>query len=197
MSGGDYLQQMTVEQFGAMVATASARGRLRQRPLSRLHADGCSRPVRYDPTEAPREDRASAVLLAGTLGSGKTVAAQAIAYAAERAGSLVVDFDPKPDHGLHRLPELQGRVEVLELSGDPAQRQARPARDRSCRAARGAGLLLSAGAAAEPPPAWENAIDRAVRDAVRAGARSTSPSCRAVAEKRPGSGDRRPARRSR
>ena len=56
----------------------------------------------------------SAVLLAGTLGSGKTVAAQTIAYTAERHGSLVVDFDPKPDHGWQHLPELQERLEVLE-----------------------------------------------------------------------------------
>ena len=47
------------------------------------------------------------MLLIGTLGSGKTVAAQAIEYAAERRGSLVVDFDPKPDHGLQELPELE------------------------------------------------------------------------------------------
>ncbi len=40
---------------------------------------GVPRPVRYDPAQAARENRASAVLLVGTLGSGKTVAAQTIA----------------------------------------------------------------------------------------------------------------------
>jgi hypothetical protein len=25
-----------------------------------------------------------------------------------------VDFDPKPDHRLHKLAELDGRIEVLE-----------------------------------------------------------------------------------
>ena len=53
--------------------------------------------------------RPSAVLLAGTLGSGKTLAAQAIAFAAQRRGSLVVDFDPKPDHGLDRVARAGGR----------------------------------------------------------------------------------------
>jgi hypothetical protein len=117
----DYVQQLTVEQFGAMVATAtravgSARG-----PYLGYTPTGTPRPVRFDATQAPREDRASAVLLIGTLGSGKTLATELIEYASERRGSLIVDFDPKPDHGLDRIPELQGRVQVLELSGDPAQ----------------------------------------------------------------------------
>jgi hypothetical protein len=129
--------------------------------------------VRYDPTEAPRTARPSAVLLAGTLGSGKTLAAQAIAYGAERRGSLVVDFDPKPDHNLEGVPELEGRVEVVELSGDPRHRGrldpllvGLP----ELREELASSYLLEL--LRDPPPSWENAIDRAVRDAVRAGERS-------------------------
>src|SRR6202044_3435236 len=117
---GDYVQQLTVEQFGAMVPTATREVGSSSGPYLGYTPTGAPRPVRYDPTQAPREDRASAVLLIGTLDSGKTVATQAIEYAAERRGSLVIDFDPKPDHGLHRLRELTGRLQVLELSGDPA-----------------------------------------------------------------------------
>lgn len=170
---GDYRQQMTVEQLGATVPTASAALGSPQGPYIGHTPGGASRPVRYDPTEAPRTARPSAVLLAGTLGSGKTLAAQAIAYGAERRGSLVVDFDPKPDHNLEGVPELEGRVEVVELSGDP---QHRGKLDPllvglpELREELASSYLLEL--LRDPPPAWENAIDRAVRDAVRAGERS-------------------------
>jgi hypothetical protein len=167
----DYLQQMTVEQFGALAATASSEVGSPDGIYIGHSPQG--RPVRYDPTEAPRTARPSGVLLAGTLGSGKTLAAQTIAYAAQRRGSLVVDFDPKPDHGLDRVPELAGEVEVLELSGDPEHR------GKLDPLAIGLPELREELASSyliellrDPPPAWENAIDRAVRDAVRAGERS-------------------------
>lgn len=117
----DYTQQVTVEQFGAMVATATRAVGSERGPYLGYTPTGTPLPVRFDPTQAPRENRASAALLIGTLGSGKTVAAQAIEYAAERRGSLIVDFDPKPDHGWERLPELTGRLRVLELSGASEQ----------------------------------------------------------------------------
>jgi hypothetical protein len=167
----DYRQQMTVEQFGAMVATASSE--IGSSDGIYLGHTPQGRPVRYDPTEAPRTARPSGVLLAGTLGSGKTIAAQAIAFAAQRRGSLVVDFDPKPDHGLDRVGELKDEVEVLELSGDSEHR------GKLDPLAIGLPELREELAASyliellrDPPPAWENAIDRAVRDAVRAGERS-------------------------
>ncbi len=170
---GDYRQQMTVEQLGAMVPTASAELGSRTGPYIGHTPSGAQRPVRYDPTEAPRTSRPSAVLLAGTLGSGKTLAAQAIAYGAERRGSLVVDFDPKPDHNLEGIPGLEGRVEVVELSGEAAHR------GKLDPLALGLPELREELASSyllellrDPPPAWENAIDRAVRDAVRAGERS-------------------------
>jgi AAA-like domain len=175
VSGGDYVQQLTVEQFGAMVATATREVGSASGPYLGYTPTGTPRPVRYDPSQAPREDRASAVLLIGTLGSGKTVTAQAIEYAAERAGSLIVDFDPKPDHGLHRLEELQGRLQVLELSGDPSQQGrldplAIGLDDLREELACSYLLDLLPGSTA----AWENAVSRAVKDAVREGARSTS-----------------------
>jgi DNA helicase HerA-like ATPase len=169
----DYVQQLTVEQFGGMVATAtrtvgSARG-----PYLGYTPTGAPLPVRFDATQAPRESRASAVLLIGTLGSGKTVAAQTIEYAAERRGSLVVDFDPKPDHGLHNLTELGERVGVLELSGDPAQQGkldplAIGLEDLREELACSYLLELLPG----PSSTWENAVSLAVKDTVREGSRS-------------------------
>jgi hypothetical protein len=131
------------------------------------------RPVGFDPTEAPRDSRPSAVLLTGTLGSGKTIAAQTIAHAALLRGSLVIDFDPKPDHRLAELPELEGEVEVLELSGDPEHRgKLDPLRIGlpELREELASSYLLEL--LPDPPPSWEVAIDRAVRDAVRAGEES-------------------------
>jgi hypothetical protein len=169
----DYVQQMTVEQFGAAVPIATTQVGSTQGVYIGFSPAGGARPVFYDPTEAPREARASAVLLAGTLGSGKTIAAQSIAFAAQRRGSLVVDFDPKPDHGLDRVAELEGEVEVLELSGavehrgklDPLAIGLPELREELA-----SSYLLELLRA--PPPSWEVAIDRAVRDAVRAGERN-------------------------
>lgn len=166
----DYRQQMTVEQFGATVPTASAEVGSRTGFYIGHSAGAAARPVRFDPTEAPRTARPSGVLLAGTLGSGKTLAGQAIAYGAERRGSLVVTFDPKPDHNLEGVPELAGRVEVLELSGDPRHRgKLDPLAIGlpELREELASSYLLEL--LRDPPPSWENAIDRAVRDAVRAG----------------------------
>ncbi|HTU85114.1 MAG TPA: ATP-binding protein [Solirubrobacteraceae bacterium] len=180
----DYRQQLTVQQFGALVPTAtravgSARG-----PYLGYTPSGSPRPVRFDPTAAPRESRASAVLLVGTLGSGKTVAAELIAYAAERRGSLIVDFDPKPDHGWQNLPELEGRLEMLELSGRPDQQ------GRLDPLAIGLPELREELASSyllellrDPPPSWENQVNRAVKQLVRDGSRTLAqivPALRSV-----------------
>jgi hypothetical protein len=169
----DYTQQLTVEQFGGMVATATRTVGSGRGPYLGYTPTGAPLPVRFDATQAPREDRASGVLLIGTLGSGKTVAAQAVEYAAERRGSLVVDFDPKPDHGLHKLPELQGRVGVLELSGDPAQQgKLDPLAIglEELREELACSYLLEL--LPGPTGAWENAVSLAVKDTVHEGSRS-------------------------
>jgi AAA-like domain len=78
--------------------------------------------VLFDPTEASRTARAPACLLAGTLGSGKTLLLQLIAYQAFLQGSVVCDIDPKGDHRLERLPGVAERMEAVELSSDEACR---------------------------------------------------------------------------
>lgn len=168
-----YTQQLTVEQFGGMVATASRFVGSHRGPYIGYTPTGAPLPVRFDPSQAPREDRASAILLIGTLGSGKTVAAQSIEYAAERRGSQIVDFDPKPDHGLHRLPELAGRLQVLELSGAESQQGrldplATGLPDLREELAVSYLLELLPG----NPAQWENAISLAVKETVRQGSQS-------------------------
>jgi hypothetical protein len=169
----DYVQQLTVEQFGGMVATATRTVGSGRGPYLGYTPMGAPLPVRFDATQAPREDRASGVLLIGTLGSGKTVAAQAIGYAAQRRGSLVVDFDPKPDHGWENLPELAGELQVLELSGDPEQQgRLDPLTigldDMREELACSYLLELLPGSSGK----WENAVSLAVKDTVREGSKS-------------------------
>ncbi|NLT05169.1 MAG: hypothetical protein GXY03_02545 [Solirubrobacterales bacterium] len=171
---GDYTGQLTVEQFGALMPVGTQRLGSGRGIYLGVTGGGRGRPVRYDATAPSREARTSAVLLAGTLGSGKTVAAEVIAYAAERRGSQVIDFDPKPDHGFEQVPALAGRVSVLELSG------ASEHRGRLDPLAIGLEDLREDLAASyyldllrDPPPAWENQIQRAVRDLVRDGQHSS------------------------
>ena len=140
----DYADVLTIEQFGALMAigthvAGSERGVLIGRTVS-----GGLRPVKFDVTEASRTGRPPSMLLAGTLGSGKTIAAELLAFQAERRGSLVVDVDPKPDHNLEGLPELDGtRACHRALGRGSLPRSARSARRRARGAARGPHQLLS------------------------------------------------------
>ncbi|MGH2939217.1 MAG: ATP-binding protein, partial [Solirubrobacterales bacterium] len=170
---GDYRRQMTTEQVAASVPVATAAvGSTEGVYLGYDPVAG--RPVRFDPTEAPRDSRPSAVLISGTLGSGKTIAAQVIAHAGLLRGSLVIDFDPKPDHRLAELSGLEvGEVEILELSADPVHRgKLDPLRIGvpELREELASSYLLEL--LRDPHSSWEVAIDRAVRDAVREDERS-------------------------
>jgi hypothetical protein len=165
---GDYRRQMTTEQVAASVPTATAAvGSPGGVYLGYDPVTG--RPVRFDPTEAPRDSRPTAVLFTGTPGSGKTIAAEVIAHAGLLRGSLVVDFDPKPDHRLAELSDLgEDEVEVLELSAGPVHRgKLDPLRIGlpELREELASSYLIEL--LRDPPSSWEVAVDRAVRDAVR------------------------------
>ena len=127
----DYADVLTIEQFGALMPIGTHQaGSERGVYIGRTLAGG-ARPVRFDITEASRTGRPPSILLAGTLGSGKTIAAELLAFQAERRGSLVVDVDPKPDHNLEGLPELDGpRARDRALRRRALPRPARPARRR-------------------------------------------------------------------
>ena len=171
---GEYVQQVTAQQFGAMVPTATTLIGDAEGLYLGYSADGLRVPVLYDATAPSRESKASAVLLAGTLGSGKTVGAQLIAHSALARGSRVVDFDPKPDHGWTNIPALADQVDVLELTGAAEQQ------GRLDPMAIGLGELREELTVSyllellrDPPASWEHAIARAVRDVAQAGGRST------------------------
>jgi Arc/MetJ family transcription regulator len=116
---GDYADYLLVEQLGAMVPTATTHvGPDRGAYIG--HTLTASRqPVLHDPTEASRTSRPPATLLAGTLGSGKTIALQLLLYQAFLQGARVVDIDPKGDHRLDQLPGMTGHVEEIELTAGP------------------------------------------------------------------------------
>lgn len=116
----EYREVMLVEQFGGLMPIASHFAGDTDGPY--LGRTTGNRPVGFDPLAAAASDRPPSILMAGTLGSGKTVAAQLLCYQAAKRGSLVVDVDPKPDHALPELSDLAERAEVIELSQEQGRR---------------------------------------------------------------------------
>ena len=113
-----YDDYLTVEQLGSMVPTATHAVGADAGPYIGYTLAGARQPVVFDPTEASRTSRAPAALLAGTLGSGKTLALELIMYQAFLCGSTIVDIDPKGDHALDRLPGVAEHCEIVELSAE-------------------------------------------------------------------------------
>jgi hypothetical protein len=115
----DYDDYLLVEQFGAMVPTATHAVGSDTGPYIGHTASGSRQPVLLDLTDAPRSSRPPAVLCAGAPGSGKTVAAQLLAYQAFLRGSRVIDIDPKDDH---RIAEVCGLEHVERTVLTPEER---------------------------------------------------------------------------
>jgi hypothetical protein len=175
----EYVQQVSAQQFGAMVPTATTLiGDEVGVPIGHS-TSGLRAPVIYDVTAPPRESRASAVMMAGTLGSGKTVTAELIALGALSTGSRLVDFDPKDDHGWTNIPALAHRLDVLELAGDAAAGLLDPLAIAPAEVREDLALSYLLELLPDPPASWEHAIARAVRDV----ARGQRPSTRAVLQR--------------
>jgi hypothetical protein len=115
----DYADYLLLEQLGAMVPSATHAVGSDAGPYLGHTLSGSRAPVLLDLTEASRTSRPPSVLLAGTLGSGKTMALQLLLYGRFLAGSRIVDIDPKGDHRLDELPGMAGHVECVELGPDP------------------------------------------------------------------------------
>ena len=73
----DYADVLTVEQFAALMPVGTHRAGSERGVLIGRTVSGGQRPVKFDITEASRTGRPPSILLAGTLGSGKTIAARA------------------------------------------------------------------------------------------------------------------------
>lgn len=174
----DYVQQVTAEQFGAMVPTASTLIGDDQGQHLGHTVDGLRTPVLFDVTAPPRESRASAVMLVGTTGSGKTVTAELIALDALDRGSRIIDFDPKGDHYWPAVPGMDGRVETLELAGGDDTRAGAldPLVVAPPELREDLALSYMLELLPDPPASWEHALARAVRDV----AQTAQPSTRSV-----------------
>jgi hypothetical protein len=168
-----YDDVLVCEQLGAMVPTAThavgpAAGVYLGHTLS-----GSGQPVLFDLTEASRTSRPAAVLCSGTLGSGKTLTAQLLAYQAFLCGSRIVSVDPKGDHRLHELVGSE-HVELIELQpGDRDRGRLDPL--RIAPAETGADLAYSFLVDVLPSPVaprWQTEIRDAVNVAGAAGAQS-------------------------
>jgi AAA-like domain len=165
---GDYVQQVTAQQFGAMVPTATTvigddQGLQLGHTVNGLHT-----PVHLDVTAPSRDDRPGGMLLSGNTGAGKTIAAELMALDALERGSLVVDFDPKGDH--FWPAGVADRAQVLELAGgqdapagalDPLV-IAPPALREDLALSYLLELLP------DPPASWEHALARGVHDVSQA-----------------------------
>jgi hypothetical protein len=161
-----YDDYLTVEQFGAMVPLATHAVGSEAGPYIGHTLSGSRQPVLFDLTEASRTARAPACLLAGTLGSGKTLCLELLIYQAFLQGSVVCDIDPKGDHRLERLPGVAAALEAVELTSDERHRgmldplRIAPADAREDLAAN---FLLSV--VPDPvPPEWQTEIRLAVRE---------------------------------
>lgn len=115
---GDYLEYLTIDQFGAMVPTASNHAGSDEGPIIGYTLTEGRRPIQFDSSEASRQSRPPTVLMAGTLGSGKTMALELVEYQAYLQGALVCDVDPKGDHHLERLPGVAEDMEIIELTAE-------------------------------------------------------------------------------
>jgi hypothetical protein len=159
-----YDDLFTIEQFAGMMPigshmTGDTHGVLFGWTTSYGH-----RPVKVAIRAPARKGRPPSWLLHGTLGSGKTVAAQKLMIDAALSGSMIIDVDPKPDHRLEFVPELDGMVRVLELRNSPEYRGeldplviGLPQQREDLSLAHLTGLLPVM------PPAWETEVIKAIK----------------------------------
>lgn len=114
----EYKEHLLPDQLGAMVPHAISHAGSRIGPYIGYTLTGSRSPVQFDLAEACQTSRPPTCLLAGSLGSGKTIWLELAVWQAFLQGSgPIVDIDPKGDHRLEALPGIEGRIETIELSG--------------------------------------------------------------------------------
>lgn len=113
----EYKEHLLPDQVGAMVPHAVSQVGSEIGPYIGHTLTGSRSPVQFDLAEACQQNRPPSCLLVGSLGSGKTVCLELLAWQAFLQGSgPIVDIDPKGDHHLERLPGIAERIETIELS---------------------------------------------------------------------------------
>jgi hypothetical protein len=113
----EYKEYLLPDQVGAMVPHAISHAGSQIGPYIGHTLSGSRAPVLFDLAEACQRNRPPTCLLAGSLGTGKTICLEQLVWQAFLQGSgPIVDIDPKGDHALHRLPGVAETIETIELS---------------------------------------------------------------------------------
>lgn len=117
-----YDDTLTCEQVAAMMPAATHVAGSRTGFYLGHTLSGSRRPVCFNLSEGSEQDRNTAILSVGALGSGKTTLDQKLKYEAFLQGARIVDCDPKGDHRFHELEEVAPHVEAVPLQPDPRLR---------------------------------------------------------------------------
>ena len=119
----EYREHLLPDQLGAMVPHAVSQAGSTIGPYIGHTLTGSRAPVQFDLAEACQASRPPTCLLAGSLGSGKTIWLELAVWQAFLQGSgPIVDVDPKGDHRLEQLPGIGEVIETIELSGEDRYR---------------------------------------------------------------------------
>jgi hypothetical protein len=172
----EYKEHLLPDQLGAMVPHAISHVGSRIGPYIGYALSGSRTPVQFDLGEACQQDRSPTCLLAGTLGSGKTILLEFLIWQAFLQGSLIVDIDPKGDHRLERLPGTEGLIETIALSGEERYRGCLdPMRIASAETREDLTYNFLVSILPQPvKPEWHTHLRLAVSGAVAGGARSSA-----------------------
>jgi AAA-like domain len=184
----EYREHLLPDQVGAMVPYAVAQVGSRAGPYIGHTLTASRTPVLFDLAEASQTSRPPTCLLAGSLGSGKTILAELLIWQAFLQGSgPIVDIDPKGDHRLDAMPGVAEVTETIELSAadrhrgllDPLRVGSEETREDL------AYSFLTSILPGPVPPVWQTRLRTAISEAVAAGARN----CGEVVRRLSGSGD--------
>lgn len=185
----DYKEHLLPDQLGAMVPHAISHAGSRIGPYIGYTLTGSRQPIQFDLAEACQQNRPPTCLLAGSLGSGKTMFLEFAVWQAFLQGSgPIVDIDPKGDHALQCLPGMDGEVEAIELAPDERYRGLLdPMRvgTEETREDLSYNFLLSI-LPAPVAPEWQTQLRLAIQEASTAGARS----CAEIIERMASTGSR-------
>jgi AAA domain-containing protein len=119
----EYTEHLLPDQLGAMVPHAVSHAGSRIGPYIGHTLSGSRQPIQFDLAEACQQSRPPTCLLAGSLGSGKTILLELLVWQAFLQGSgPIVCIDPKGDHRLERLPGVAKRMQTIELSAEERHR---------------------------------------------------------------------------
>jgi hypothetical protein len=181
----EYREHLLPDQLGAMVPHAVSQVGSRVGPYIGHTLTGSRTPVLLDLAEASQSSRPPTCLIAGSLGSGKTILTELLIWQAFLQGSgPIVAIDPKGDYRLDALPGMGEVTEEIELSGSSRHRGLLdPLRVGSEHNREDLAYSFLTSILPEPvAPAWKTRLRAAISEAVAAGARQCGEVVRRLAD---------------